>query len=290
MVTIGFIGLGDMGGPIVRHLVGAGYDVTAFDIDDDALAEATEAGATPATSNADAASGVELVFLSLPDPPTVELVVAEIDDALESGTVLVDLTTSTPETTNSVAEKLSRMGVAVLGAPISGGKHGARAGTLSVMVGGDEAVYEACKPVFETFAPDSFHVGDAPGHGHAVKLLNNFLSYTALLATSEAVIVGESAGLDPELLVEVFNASTGRNSATEDKLPNQVLTGEYDTGFPLSLTEKDVRLFTEFAERQGTPVLLGTVTRLLVGYARSVEGDDADMTRVYDFLESVMTR
>lgn len=290
MVTIGFIGLGDMGGPIVRHLVNAGHDVSAFDIDDEALSAAADAGATPAASNADAAGGAELVFLSLPDPDTVELVVGEIDDTLDSGAVLVDLTTSTPRTTNSVAEELSRTGVEVLGAPISGGKQGAQAATLSAMVGGDEAVYEACRPVFETFAPDCFHVGDAPGHGHAVKLLNNFLSYTALLATSEAVIVGETAGLDPELLVEVFSASTGRNSATEDKIPNQVLTGEYDTGFPLSLTEKDVRLFIEFAEDQGTPALLGSVTRLLVGYARSAEGDDGDMTRVYDFLESVMTR
>lgn len=290
MVTIGFIGLGDMGGPIVRHLVDAGHDVSAFDIDDAALDAAAEAGATPAASSAGAASGVDVVFLSLPGPNAVEQVVSEIADALDPGAVLVDLTTSIPRTTDSIAEDLSGREVAVLGAPISGGKRGAREATLSVMVGGDGAIYEACRPVFETFAPDCFHVGDAPGHGHAVKLLNNFLSYNALLATSEAVLLGRNAGLDPRLLVDVFSASTGRNSATEDKLPNQVLTGEYDTGFPLSLTEKDVRLFTQFADDQDTPVLLGTVTRQLVGYARSMEGDDGDMTRVYDFMEAVMTR
>jgi 3-hydroxyisobutyrate dehydrogenase len=290
MVTIGFIGLGDMGAPMAGHLADDGHDVTAFDVDDDALAAAADAGLTPAESSAAAAAGRDVVFLSLPDPPTVELVVDEIEDALDGGAVLVDTTTSTPKTTDAVAARLARRSVDVLGAPISGGKRGAREGTLSVMAGGDAAVYEACEPLFEAFATDRFHVGDAPGHGHAVKLLNNYLSYNSLLAASEAVILGANAGLDRRQLVEVFSASTGRNSATEEKIPEQVLSGDYDTGFPLSLTEKDLYLFTEFAEEQRTPVLLGYVTRLLVGYARAIEGDDGDMTRVYDFLETVMTR
>lgn len=290
MAQIGFIGLGDMGGPIVRHLVTDGHDVTAYDIEEDALDAAADAGATPATSNESLAASSDVVFLSLPDPAAVEAVVDEIREGLEAGSVVVDLTTSLPSVTNAVAADLEPRSVEVLGAPVSGGKRGAQEATLSVMVGGDEAVYEACEPLFAAFAPDRFHVGDAPGDGHAAKLLNNFLSYNSLLAASEAVILGENAGLDREQLLDVFSASTGRNSATEDKLPNQVLTGDYDTGFPLSLTEKDVRLFTEFAEERGTPVLLGYVTRLLVGYARSTEGDDADMTAVYDFLERVMQR
>ncbi len=290
MVRIGFIGLGDMGSQMARHLVDAGHDVRGFDVDDDTLADAVEVGVTPANSSADAVAGAEVVFLSLPDPQTVELVVEELGDSVEAGTVVIDTTTSTPSTTNDIADDLAEQRVDVLGAPISGGKHGAAAGTLSVMAGGDEAVYEACTPLFEAFATDCFYVGPEPGHGHAVKLLNNILSYTTLLATSEAVIVGRAAGLDPGLLVDVFSASTGRSSASDDKIPNQVLTGDYDTGFPLSLTEKDVVLFTEFAEELGTPALMGAVTRMLVGFARSSEGDDGDMTRVYDFLERVMLR
>lgn len=290
MVRIGFIGLGDMGGPIVQHLVDGGYDVTAFDIDDDALDAASDAGATPANSSEALAASSDVVFLTLPDPSAVEGVVGEIRDELKPGSVVVDMTTSLPAVTNAVAADLDSRSVDVLGAPISGGKHGAQEATLSVMVGGDVAVYEACEPLFETFAPDRFHVGKTPGDGHAAKLLNNFLSYNSLLAASEAVILGQNAGLDRAQLLKLFSASTGRSSATDDKLPNQVLTGDYDTGFPLSLTEKDVRLFTEFAETQETPVLLGYVTRLLVGYARSTEGDDADMTAVYDFLERVMQR
>jgi len=290
MSKVGFIGLGDMGGPMATHLVEAGTDVTAFDLDADRVAAVADAGATPADDGPDAARGADVVVLSLPGPDAVNAVVDDVEPALESGAVLVDTTTSTPLTTERLADRLGARDVDVLSAPVSGGKAGAQAGTLSVMVGGDEALFEACRPLFEAFATDVFYVGDGPGDGHAVKLLNNYLSYTALLATSEAVVLGDIAGLDRELLLDVFDASTGRNSATEDKLPNQVLTGDYDTGFPLDLTEKDVRLFVQFGEEFETPLLLGTVVRQLVGYARSHQGDDADMTRVYDFVEAMMRR
>lgn len=284
MVRVGFIGLGDMGGPMVHHLANDGHAVTAFDVDDEALAAADD-DVTPAASGLDAVDDAEVVFLSLPDPQTVEHVVEEIADTISPGAVLVDTTTSIPSTTRRVVELLETRDIDMLGAPISGGKYGAQAATLSVMVGGDEAVYEACEPLFRAFATDCFHVGGEPGHGHAVKLLNNFVSYTGLLAACEAVVVGELAGIDPDQLVGIFSASSGRNSATEDKIPNQVLTGEYNTGFPLALTEKDIRLYTELTEELGTPSLLGNVTRSLIGYARSMEGGDGDMTRVYDFLE-----
>jgi 3-hydroxyisobutyrate dehydrogenase-like beta-hydroxyacid dehydrogenase len=131
-------------------------------------------------------------------------------------------------------------------------------------------------------------VGESPGDGHATKLLDNYHSYTALVATSEAVVLGASAGLDPVQLVSVFNASTGRNSATEDKFPELILAGA-NHGFPLELCEKDTQLFTEFA-RPRRPGMLGHVTHHLLGYARRAEGDDADLTRICDLLESVMSR
>jgi 3-hydroxyisobutyrate dehydrogenase-like beta-hydroxyacid dehydrogenase len=290
MPTVGFIGLGDMGGPMATHLVEDGTDVTAFDLVDERVEALADAGARPAASAANAVEGADVVFLSLPGPEEVEAVVDDIEGALEPGTALVDTTTSTPETTEVLADRLGERGVDVLSAPVSGGKHGAQAATLSVMVGGDRAVFEACRPLFEPFAADVFYVGDGPGDGHAVKLLNNYLSYTALVATSEAVVLGEVAGLDRERLIEVFDVSSGRNSSTAEKFPEQVLTGEYDTGFPLELTEKDVRLFAQFGEECGTPLLLGTVVRHLVGYARSHQGDDADMTRIYDFVEAMMRR
>lgn len=288
MSPLGFIGLGSMGGPMAQNLVSDGHDVTAFDLDDDALEAVENAGATVATSASEAASGAEVVFLSLPGPDNVEAVVDDIESDLEKGSILVDLTTSTPGTTKEVADRLEERGVDVLGAPVSGGHSGARDATLSIIVGGDEAVFEACKPLFEAIGTDIFHVGDGPGHGHAVKLLNNYLSNIALMATSEAVILGDAAGLDRQTLVDVFSVSSGRNSANEDKIPNHVLTGDYDMGFKLGLMEKDMRLLSEFAGDQQIPMLLGHVTRDIAGYAKTKKGYDGDMTRMYDFLEELM--
>lgn len=287
MARIGFVGVGDMGGPICGHLVDAGHDVTAFDIDDAALDAAVEAGASRADSVSAVAADADAVVLSLPGPAEVAAVVDDLEPALEAGTVLIDTTTSRPALSNALADRLGERGVDVVGAPVSGGPHGARDGTLSVMVGGEPEVADACEPILAAFSTERFHVGESPGDGHATKLLNNYLSYTALVATSEAVVLGASAGLDPAQLVDVFSASTGRNSATEHKFPNLILAGE-DHGFPLALSEKDTRLFTEFARDQDVPVMLGHVTHHLIGYARRAEGDDADLTRLYDFLESVM--
>jgi 3-hydroxyisobutyrate dehydrogenase-like beta-hydroxyacid dehydrogenase len=288
MPEIGFIGLGNMGGPMATHLVEDGVDVTVFDLDSAAVEALTAVGAMAANDAPSLAVGSDVVFLSLPDPGAVVAVVDDIEDALEPGTILVDMTTSTPKTTTDIADRLAEREVDVLGAPVSGGRAGAKAGTLTVMVGGDAAVFEACEPYFHSFAATVRHVGEQPGHGHAVKLLNNYLSFTAFMATSEAVILGSQVGLDRQTLVEVFTESSGRNSATDDKIPNYVLTGEYDLGFPLSLMTKDIRLFTEFGDEFDTPLAIGSHVRQLIGYGRSALGDDADMTEMYDFFEEMM--
>lgn len=288
MSSLGFIGLGSMGGPMAQNLVADGHDLTAFDLDEDALDALEEAGATAASSAGEAAAGAEVVFLSLPGPDNVEAVVDEIESDLEEGSILVDLTTSTPGTTTGVAERLEARGIDVLGAPVSGGHSGATDATLSIIVGGDKAVFEACEPLFEAIGEDIFHVGDGVGHGHATKLLNNYLSNIALMATSEAVILGDAAGLDRQTLVDVFSVSSGRNSANEDKIPNYVLTGDYDMGFKIGLMEKDMRLLSEFAGEQQIPMLLGHMTRDIAGYVKTKKGYDSDMTRVYDFLEELM--
>lgn len=290
MTNVGFIGLGEMGAPMAEHLVHGNNDVTAFDIDQTAIQQLEAVGVEPARESACAVKGAEVVFLSLPTPDTVEHVVDKTADVFEREAVLVDLSTSTPATTERLVDRLAERDVDVLGAPVSGGNSGAQAGTLSVMVGGDRSVYEACLPLFEAFANDAFHVGDNPGHGHAVKLLNNYLSFTGLLAASEAVVLGCAAGLDRETLLEVFNASSGQNSATKNKLPNYVLSETYDMGFPIELMEKDIRLFMEFGEEYDAPLLLGNVVRNLIGYARSQQDDEADMTRVYDFFEDQIIR
>ena len=285
MATIGFVGLGQMGGAIAGHLANE-HEVIAFDIDKAAVERLADAGARPAANASDAVASADVVFLSLPTPDTVEQLIEQTATAFEPGTILVDLSTSTPSTTNRVAEQLAGCDVSVLGAPVSGGPSGAEAGTLSVMVGGDEATFNACYPLIKEFAEDVLRVGNEPGHGHAVKLLNNYLSFAGFLAASEAVALGRAAGLDGKTLVEAFNAGSGRNSATEEKFPRHVLTGSYDMGFSLDLMEKDIRLFKEFAEDHDASVLLGSIVRNLIGYAQTQTDAETDMTQVYEFVES----
>jgi 3-hydroxyisobutyrate dehydrogenase len=272
------------------HLIDGGHEVRAYDLRPEAVDAAAGDGAVPVDGPSEAAAGADVVFLSLPSPTVVEEVVEEIGDVLAEGTILIDTSTSAPATTETIAARLADRGVETLGAPVSGGRSGAEKGRLSVMVGGDRGAYAEVQPLLDEFAVDTFHVGTSPGHGHAVKLLNNYLSFTALVATSEAVALGQKTGLDPETLVDVFNVSTGCNSATDVKFPEHVLTGAYDTGFPMELMEKDVRLFAQLGEQQDAPLLLGSTVRQLIGYARSDLGPDADMTRLYEYVESTIAR
>jgi len=287
MVAVGFIGLGNMGAPMAEHVLADGHDLTVYDIDPDARARLDEVGATVGENAADVAAASEVTFLSLPTPGAVrEVVTGEngVAEGIEPGATLVDTTTSTPDTTEEMADLLADRDVTVLGAPVSGGTSGAREATLTTMVGGDPATYEACMDLFSTYAEDIYHVGDSPGDGHVAKLLNNYLSFLAIVGTSEAVALGERAGLDAGTLVEIFSRSSGRNSATEDKFPDHIIPEEYDLGFTLALMHKDIRLFAEFADDNDAPVLLGDTVKNLVGYAREELGDDGDMSEVYKFM------
>lgn len=288
MAAVGFIGLGNMGEPMAKHLLEAEHDLRVYDLDPDARAVLAEAGATAGESPADVAAHCEVIFLSLPTPDVVRTVVTGeegVVEGIEPGSVLVDTTTSTPGTTEAIAETLKEFDATVLGAPVSGGTSGARDGTLTTMVGGDRATYEACTELFSTYATDRYHVGDSPGDGNVVKLLNNYLSFLAMVGTSEAVALGERAGLDPDTMVEIFSRSTGRNSATEDKFPNQINPGHYDLGFSIALMYKDIQLFSQFANESDAPVLLGDTVANLIGYARAELGSDADMSEIYRFMQ-----
>jgi 3-hydroxyisobutyrate dehydrogenase len=287
MVAVGFVGLGNMGAPMAEHVLEAGHELTVYDIDEAATARLVEAGATAGDDPGGVAARSEVTVLSLPGPKAVRDVVTGDDgvaEGIEPGGTLVDATTSTPGTTAEMAARLDDQRVTVLGAPVSGGASGARAGTLTTMVGGDPAVVEACRPVLSAYATDVYHVGDAPGDGHVVKLLNNYLSFLGLVGACEAVALGERAGLDPGTMVEVFNRSTGRNAATEEKFPDHIVPGRYDLGFTMALMEKDVRLFSRFAAESEAPVVLGDTLKNLVGYAREELGPSADMSEVYEFV------
>lgn len=285
----GFVGLGTMGQHMVTHLLESGHAVTVYDERTEAIERLEEAGATGVDSPAAVAGRADVVFLSLPGPDEVEAVAlgeAGLRDRIGPGTVVVDLTTSLPETTERVAAALDERGAHVLGAPVSGGERGARAGTLSIMAGGSPRILDECRPALGAFADRVFHVGERPGHGHAVKLLNNYLWGVGFVATTETLLLAERLDLDLDTVLDVLNASSGRNTLTEEVFPEFVLPGD-EIGYRMALFDKDLKLFSALGEANETPLVLGSVVRQLVGYARSGCGDDADVIEAYALFDDL---
>ncbi|THG31533.1 NAD(P)-dependent oxidoreductase [Naasia lichenicola] len=242
--TIGFIGLGNMGGRMTRCITGKGIEVLGFD----AHAPNIEgAGALAAASAGDVADRADVIFLSLPDSRVVEAVVLGDDGLLahaRSGQIIVDLSTANPESTRGIAAALAEKGALYLDAGISGGAAAAEKGVLTLMVGGDEAALDAVRPAMAHFASNVFFMG-ASGAGHTTKLLNNFLNAVALSATSEVMVAGRKAGLDMDALLGVLNTSSGVNFATLNRFP-KIVHGDYlKGGLTNALMMKDVLLYTE---------------------------------------------
>jgi 3-hydroxyisobutyrate dehydrogenase len=279
-VTVGFVGLGHMGTPMVSRLVDAGVTVRAYDASPQARAAFAEAvpGATVVDSAADTATGADAVLLCLPNSDVVESVVAELDAAA----VIVDMSSSEPLRTRALAEQLAATGRVLVDAPVSGGVSGARAGTLAVMVGGPDDVVADLEPVFATMGRPR-HVGPV-GAGHALKALNNLMSAAHLLASSEAVLVGEEFGLDPAVMLEVVNGSSGRSGSTENKWPNHILPGTYGAGFGIGLMVKDIHIALDLAGSTSVPTRHAAATVALWDEALAALGPTADHTEIARWL------
>jgi 3-hydroxyisobutyrate dehydrogenase-like beta-hydroxyacid dehydrogenase len=196
----------------------------------------------------------------------------------------VDLSSTGAVATTELASTLGARGIQSLDAPVSGGVAGARAGKLTVMVSGPRTVYDALQPILALFGRVLF-VGEKPGLAQTLKLLNNLMSATAIAITSEAMAMGVKAGLDPTVMLDVLNTSSGRNSATQDKFPRHVLTRGFDFGFSAGLSFKDVRLCLEEAEALGVPMVLGSVVRQLLSITCNTYGFDTDCTSVARIVE-----
>ena len=282
MTAVGFVGLGNMGGALAANLVASGHDVVAHD----ALGPSrTPAGAADAGDVAGVARRAEVVVLSLPDGEASERVAEAIVTAPARRTThVVDTSTVGLAAARRVASLLAGAGVGFVDAPVSGGVAGARARTLVVMYAGADDACARVLPVLRGLSDRLHRVGNEPGMGQALKLANNFLSATALAATSEAIAFGVSVGLDMAAMLDVLNQSSGRSAASTDKFPDHVLTGRYAAGFSNSLMHKDVRLYLEAADELGSPRSIGTVTASLwEAFERSEPG--ADFTRIYPFVE-----
>lgn len=285
--TIGFVGIGRMGAPMVECLIRAGWPVRLFDLRGEATAPfAGRDGVTVADSLAGAAEGAGLVITMLPDGRAVRSVVlgeGGIAGAMTAGAVLADMSTSYPLATTRLAEDLAGTGLALVDAPVSGGVWRAKLGQLTIMAGGDGAVLDRVEPALSAMGK-VYRTGPL-GSGHAMKVLNNYLSASGLAAACEAVLIGRRFGLDPDLMADVFNVSTGRNNATEVKLKQHVNNGDYASGFTMDLMAKDLALAAALARDLGAeaPGLIACAEL----YARAVEalGGGADHTEVMRLIE-----
>jgi 3-hydroxyisobutyrate dehydrogenase len=281
---VAFIGLGNMGEPMAARLVGAGYRVRGFDNSPETRERVAEAtGVVAAGSLEEAVSGADAVVLMLPTGKVVRAVAEQMRASLRPGTVIVDMSSSEPIGTRALGEELIAGGFEFVDAPVSGGVKRAVEGKLAIMVGGDDRSIDRIEPLLQAMGPSIIRTG-ALGSGHAMKALNNYVSGAGLIAALEALEVGRAFGLDPDVIVDVFNASTGRNNSTEVKLKQFVISETYGSGFFLGLMAKDIRTAHALAEDLGVKVPLADRCADLWDEAVRNLGPNADHTEVYRAL------
>ena len=266
-VTYGFVGLGNMGGPMAANLaafLAAGGYPPPVVFDAAGTADRAPDGAACAPDLAAVAKQADLVFLSLPDGPVVKAVAEAIAQAPERrAAALVDLSTVGIDAARDIDGLLQERGMAFADCPVSGGRIGARNATISLMWAGPADLLELHRPALDSFAGNVFHVGERPGQGQALKLLNNFLSATITGATAEALLFGLTQGLDLKTMLDVVNVSTGGSAASREKFVRRVLPGTFDSGFDTALMAKDIALFAESLRRAGAPEVFTGATETL---------------------------
>jgi 3-hydroxyisobutyrate dehydrogenase len=289
---VGVIGLGHMGRPITMRLAAGGVRLAVYDQRLDVAREVAAAcGAEPAASLAALARASDVVITLLPDGDAVRRVALgpgedRLAGAMAAGSTLIDMGSSSPTGTRALGDALAAHHIHMLDAPVSGGVRGVAAGTLAIMVGGDPAVVESCRALLARIGQRIFPTG-ALGSGHAMKALNNLVSAAGLIAATEALLIGRRFGLDPRLMLEVLNASTGRNYATEHKLAQFVLPRTYAAGFSLALMVKDLGTALALARDTGTPAPFGSECLALWSQAAATLEDGADHTAVVRWFESL---
>ena len=274
MKPVAFIGLGTMGQPMAANLAREGYAVRSYDLN----------GSGSCRSIQEAVRGSSVVITMLPNGGIVRDAVLEALPAIKAGAVVVDMSSSDPVGTRSLGEILAGKSVAMIDAPVSGAVAKARDGTLAIMAGGRREVLKKVTPVLRTMGNQIFHVGPL-GAGHAVKALNNYLGAAGTLAGFEALLIARAFGLDPKPMIDAINASTGKNSTTERKIPQQVLTGAFASGFKLALMAKDVGIAARLAGNVRVPTPYLKETLRLWRDAEKLLPAGADHTEIYHYLE-----
>jgi 3-hydroxyisobutyrate dehydrogenase len=270
--TVAFIGLGVMGKLMAANLAAAGFSVQSYDLRKTGNRRSAH----------EAAKGADALITMLPDGDAVRDAVLDALPALERGAVVVDMSSSDPAATRALGKALEAKGVAMVDAPVSGAKFKAKDGTLAIMVGGEREPFAKVLPLLQKLGNQIFHVGPL-GAGHAVKALNNYLGAAGTLAGFEALLIAQAFGLDPVPMLDAINASTGRNSTTVRKIPQDVLTGAFASGFKLALMTKDVAIAAELAKGLGVeaPFLKETLKHWRA--AQKILPRDADHTEIYKY-------
>lgn len=281
-IKVGVIGLGNMGGGMAATLASKGFDVSGFDLSPAALENARDKGVKPVTERGQLIAESDVLILSLPKAEHVEAVClgqAGIVEFGREGLIVIDTTTSTPEASRKVAAVLARIGVAFIDAPVSGGPKGAASGTMSMVIGAEDAALARAMPVLEAMSGTRVHVG-ACGAGNVAKIANNMLAACHLISTAEAVSMAAKAGVDPEKLLQGLNAGSGRSGATQVMFPTWVLNKAYDSGFSMGLMRKDVGLASDLADSLDLDLPLSRIVALLWKASSETLADNEDFCAI----------
>jgi 3-hydroxyisobutyrate dehydrogenase len=285
--AIGFVGLGNMGAVMSARLVAAGFTVHGFDLSPTARAALADAGGLAHDNLGDAVRDASTVILMLPRSDVVEAVVGDPQFTLAAGTTVIDMSSSEPARTQALAAELGQREITLVDAPVSGGVAGAKAGRLTIMVGADAPAVDRLRPVFEPLGTP-VSVGGV-GAGHAVKALNNLLSATHLLSVAEVMAAGQRFGLDPQVMIDVFNSSSGQSRSTSSKWPDFVLPGTFNSGFALRMMVKDMRIALGLAELVGAPDRLSRSSLELWAAAADALPPTADQTELAAWVQRLST-
>ncbi len=284
---IAFIGLGMMGRPMAERLVAAGFDLRGVDTNADARQALATAGARVFGNAPLAVAGCDIVVTMLPDGDVVRDVLlgaGGVAAALNERALVVDMSSSAPMGTRLLGAGLAEKGLALVDAPVSGGVARARDGSLCIMAGGRDADVARARPLLDAMGTTVIHAGPL-GCGHAAKALNNYVSAAGLAAACEATLIGEAFGVDPGTLVDIFNASTGRNNSTEVKLKPHILSGGFASGFAMALMAKDLHTASDLAKGLGMTACGAEQAAALWSAALAELGQGADHTLIHAFLK-----
>lgn len=290
-MKVGFIGVGNMGGPMCRNIIKrSNHQVNVFDLNPAALKSCTDLGATAAKSVAEATRGADVVMTSLPMPRDVEAVTLGEDGILANirpGQIYIDLSTNAPSMVKKIGAAMAGKNIAMLDAPVSGGTVGAEAATIAIMVGGDRKVFDDALPVLQSFSANVIYMG-ALGSGTVAKLVNNMMAFCNMAAAAEGLMLGAAAGLDPEKLVQVIASSSGNSNAFKS-FSERALKGSFTPpSFALNLAHKDLHLALELADELDVPLSLGAATHHLQRMARRMGLGDADSSSILRVYETVL--